>query len=176
MSQTESTTPANPSTNPPVASTTKVSPAELELNCINLISQLEMQIESARTGSEHVENASGNTDKLLSVLLDFCECNLDKESNAASLKNIEKASFASLALREVVGALGWGFAVRNLFGKKLCSDDEVRQTYESLGDALLCACVSVLKQAAEAVGPESAVGETIEQSTAVFVEEFKANW
>lgn len=176
MSQTKSQIPNTPQPNSVPAGNTTVDHAELELDCINLISQLEMQISSARTGSEHVENASGNTDKLLSVLLDFSERNFDEATSVKVMKDIKKASFASLALKEVVASLGWGFAVRNLFGKKLCSDDQVRQTYEDLGDALLGACISVLRQAVVAVGFESETGKTIEQSTAVFVEEFKASW
>ena len=157
----------------------KVSQAELELSCINLISQLELQVESARSGNSrgrHVENAPGNTDKLLSVLLDFCDNNFDKASADASVKSIQKASIDSLALREVLGSLGWGFAVSNLFGKSVVSDVRVRQSYESLGESLLTACVSVLKQAVTTVGPDSPAAEMIQQSTAVFVEEFKANW
>ncbi|QEG21430.1 hypothetical protein [Mariniblastus fucicola] len=175
MSQTKSYPPSGPQGSE-VATGIKVSSAELELGCINLISQLEMQIESARSGSGHVEKASVNTDKLLSVLLDFCDQYFDGDTAGVALESIEKASFASLAHREVLSSLGWGFAVRNLFGKSVCSDDRVRQTYDSLGNALLTACVSVLRQAVLAVGCDSAVGKTIEQSTAVFVEEFKANW
>lgn len=176
MSQIDSHTSNAPQPNSLPTGNIKVSNEELELDCINLISQLEMQISSARTGREHVEKASGNTDKLLSALLDFCERNFDEAAAAVPLQNIKKASFSSLALKEVVASLSWGFAVRNLFGKKLCSDVQVRQTYEELGDSLLCACVSVLRQAVIAVGSESEVGKTIEQSTAVFVEEFKTSW
>jgi len=154
----------------------KVSQSELELSCINLISQLEMQIASARTGSGHVENAPANTDKLLSVLLDFCDMNLDKASAESALKDIHKASLSSLELKEVLASLGWGFAFSHLFGKSVTTDVRVRQTYAALGDSLLCACVSVLKKAVETVGTESPAAEMIEQSTAVFVSEFKANW
>ena len=38
------------------------SPAELELACINLISQLEIQIENAKTRNYHVENAGDSGD------------------------------------------------------------------------------------------------------------------
>jgi len=154
----------------------KVSNAELELGCINLISQLEMQIDSAKSSSNHVENASSNTDKLLSVLLDFCEEYLDESATAGPMKQIQKAGFASLAHKEVLGSLGWGFAISNLFGKSAGTDERVQETYGKLGDDLLCACVAVLQQAVDAVGADSETGKTIEQSAAVFVEEFKANW
>jgi hypothetical protein len=176
MSQTDSQlTPTAGSAEPPLA-TANVSHSDLELGCINLISQLEIQISSARRKSGHVEKASDNTDKLLTVLLDFCEEFLGEQVSARAMKDIEKASFASLAHKEVLGSLSWGFAIQSLFGKSACADERVRLTYEALGEALLGACVSVLRQAVTTVGFDTSIGKTIEQSTAVFVEEFRASW
>lgn len=152
------------------------SQAEIEMGCINLISQLEMQVSSAKSRNDHVERAGENTDKLLSALLDFCDDFLVDESLARSMAAIEKASYASLAHKEVLDSRSWGFAIRNLFGTAATSDESVNQTYTLLGDALLEACVAVLREAVAAVGSESETGKTVEQSIAVFVEEFKANW
>ncbi len=149
---------------------------EIELGCINLISQLEMQIASARSRSSHVEKASDNTDRLLTVLLNFSDEFLTGEKFEKACQSIEKASFASLAHKEVLTTRSWAFALRSLFGSDACSDDSVRQTYDNLGEALLHACVSVLRQTVATVGYDSATGKMIEQSTAVFVEEFQANW
>ena len=153
-----------------------VSNAELELGCINLISQLEMQVDSARSSNNHIENAGANTDKLLTVLLDFCEEYLDESVTDGPVKQIQKASFSSLAHKEVLGSLGCDFAISNLFGKSAGTDARVKETYTKLGDDLLRACVAVLQQAVVAVGADSPTGKIIEQSTAVFVEEFKASW
>ncbi len=153
-----------------------VSPAEFELGSINLISQLEIQIDSAKSRSNHVANASENTDRLLSVLLAFCDEFLAGEHFAQASQSIEKASFASLAHNEVLSTRSWGFALKSLFGSDVCNDESVRQTYDQLGEALLKACVAVLTQAVATVGSDSPTGKTIEQSTAIFVEEFKANW
>lgn len=162
---------------PTVVSNAKVSPEEMEFACVNLISQFENQIDSAKSRSSHVEDAGTNADKLLSVLLDFVENNLSGEaSTKPCMQAIEKCSFASLAHKEGLNSLGWGFAISNLFGKSVCSDERVRQTYGELGDALLTTCVTVLRQAVATVGSESETAKSIEQSTAVFVEEFKANW
>lgn len=150
--------------------------ADLELAAITLISQLEVQIQKAIDRGSHVEKASEIADKLLTLLLDFSERNLSEESANTALKDVEKASFSSLAHREVLNSLSWGFAISNLFGKSVCSDERVRQTYDRLGEDLLGACVSTLRQAVGAVGPESTQAETIEQSIAVFVEEFRTSW
>ena len=161
----------------PVAGGSQLSSSELELGCINLISQLEIQIASAKESrTDHIENAGENGEKLLTVLLDFCTQYIGEAEAAQPLQEIERASFASLALKQAIGSLGWGFAISNLFGKSVCSDEKVRESYDALGQSLLTACVSVLRQAILAVGPDSEIGQTIEQSTAVFAEEFNANW
>jgi len=160
----------------PVVASSKISPDDLEFACVNLISQFENQIDSAKSRSNHVENAGVNADKLLAALLDFCESKLPEGASASVMPVIEKASFASLAHKEGLNSLGWGFAISNLFGKSVSSDPRVRQTYAGLGDALLTASVAVLREAVATVGFESETGKSIEQSTAVFVEEFKANW
>ncbi len=149
---------------------------ELELAAISLISQLELQIQRAFERGSHVESASENADKLLTVLLDFSDAHLSDGAAALTLKEIEKASFSSLAHREMLNSLSWGFAISNLFGKSASSDERVRQTYNGLGEALLCACVSTLRQTVQEVGTDSPQAQTIEQSIAVFVEEFRANW
>lgn len=154
----------------------KVSHGELELSCINLIAQLEIQVESARTRTGHVENASENTDRVLTQLLDFADAHLVGKRFEQSISAIEKASFASLAHKEVLSARSLGSKIRNLFGSNACADESVRQTYDKLGDSVLEACVEVLRQAVATLGAESSAGATIEQSTAVFMEEFKANW
>ena len=156
--------------------TSDVSHADLELDCINLIAQLETQIESAKSGSGHVEKASENTDKILNALLHFSEEHFEGERFDRAVASIEKASYASLAHREVLNTRSWGFAIKNLLGKSADSDASVRQTYEKLGDATIETCVTVLREVALLVGPETDCGKTIEQSTAVFVEEFRANW
>lgn len=160
------------------ASANDVSQAELELGCINLMSQLETQIASARGDGRggHVENASENTDKLLSLLLVFCDDFLVGEKFDRACAAIEKASFASLSHKEVLNTRSWGFAIRNLFGTPACKDASVRGTYDALGESLLAACVTVFREAIAMVGFESEFAEIIEQSAAVFVEEFKSAW
>jgi hypothetical protein len=153
-----------------------ISHDDLEFACVNLISQFENQVDSAKSRSNHVENAGENADKLLSALLNFCEENLSSESVENVMGQIEKASFASLAHKESLNSLGWGFAISNLFGKSVSSDETVRKTYTDLGNELLAACVAVLREAIAIVGTDCETGKSIEQSTAVFVEEFKANW
>jgi hypothetical protein len=154
-----------------------ISQAELELGCINLISQLEIQVASAREAKGgHVENAAENTDRLLEVLFEFGEEFLNPERQKKACDAIQKASYASLAHKEVLNTRSWGFAIKNLLGKPACSDASVRQTYDNLGESLLAACVTVLQQAAASVGFESETGQMIEQSTAIFMEEFKTSW
>ncbi len=153
-----------------------VANAEVEMGCINLISQLEMQISSAKSRSNHVEQAGENTDKLLSALLEFSDEFLVDESHQRAMDAVEKASYASLAHKEVLNTRSWGFAIRNLLGKAAMSDESIKETYLLLGDALLESCVSVLREAVAIVGSESDAGNTVEQSIAIFVEEFKANW
>jgi len=160
----------------PVVANSKISPDDLEFACVNLISQFENQIDSAKSRSNHVENAGVNADKLLAVLLDFCDNNLPEGAPESVMNEIKKASFASLAHKEGLNSLGWGFAISNLFGKSVSSDPKVRQTYKDLGDVLLSASVAALREAVATVGFDSETGKSIEQSTAVFVEEFKANW
>lgn len=150
--------------------------AQLELAAISLISQLELQFEKSFGRSDHVENASGNSDKILTQLLDFSDKHLSEESAAKALQQIKKASFAGLIHKEALDTLSWGFAISNLFGKSVNSDARVSESYKNLGDALLTACVSVLREAVAAAGTGSQQAETIEQSTAVLVEEFKSSW
>ena len=151
--------------------------AELEIASLGLISQLEMHVEKMGTNrNSKVESASESSNKLLTLLLDFSDSNLSEDAAAKSLKAIETASFASLAHKEAIDTLSWGFAISNLFGKSICSDEGVRTSYERLGEAVLTACVAVLRQVVAVVGFDSTHAETIEQSTAIFVEEFRANW
>ncbi len=154
----------------------KFADAEVEMGCINLISQLEMQASSAKSRSDHVEQAGENTDKLLSALLEFSDEFLVDDSHQRAMDAVEKASYASLAHKEVLSTRSWGFAIRNLLGKAAVSDESIKETYTLLGEALLAACVSVLREAVAIVGSESTAGRTVEQSIAIFVEELKANW
>ncbi len=152
---------------------------EFEIGCINLISQLETQVASARGDggrNGHVENASENTDKLLELLLNFCDEFLTGERFDNAFEEIKKAKYASMAHKEVLDTRSWGFALMNLFGAHACSDASVRQSYDNLGDALLGACSATLLQAIEAAGSDSEIGKTVEQSLVVFVEEFQASW
>lgn len=160
----------------PAAPASNSSPDQLEFECVNLISQFENQIDSAKSRSNHVENAGANADKLLAALLDFCDKNFVDGAPTDVMALIEQASIKSLFHKDKLNGLGWGFAISNLFGKSVCSDDGVRETYEGLGEALLSACVGALRAAVATVGSESETGKSIEQSIAVFVEEFKANW
>lgn len=150
------------------------SPAELELACINLISQLEMQIENAKTRSNHIEKAGDNADTILNVLLHCCEEYLSGDQFQSAIEAIEKASYASLAHREVLNTRPWGFAIKNLLGNAAANDPSVQQTYQQLGNALSVACNSVLNVFSELAGADC--GRTIQQSAAVFVEELNANW
>jgi len=124
---------------------------------------LELQFEKTISRSDHVENASGTTDKILTQLLEFSDKHLPEESAARAMKEIQKASFAGLVHKEALDTLSWGFAISNLFGKSVSSDPRVSESYKNLGEALLTACVSVLKEAATAAGTDSQQAETIEQ-------------
>ena len=150
---------------------------QLELKTLGLISELEMQLEKVSSSrNTQVEGASEYSNKLLTLLLDFTDENFPDGEGAASMKSIEVASFASLAHKEAIDTLSWGFAISNLFGKSICSDERVCKSYDKLGDAVLTACVTVLRQAVTAVGFDSSHAETIEQSSAIFVEQFRASW
>lgn len=150
--------------------------AELDLACVNLISQLEMQIESARNRSNHIEKACENADEVLNLLLQFCEDHLTGDRFENAIKSIENASYASLAHKEVLDTRSWGFAIKSLLGNAAANDPSVLQTYQNLGKAVSVACVSVLNQFADLAGVGSDRAKTIQQSAAVFVDELNANW
>lgn len=151
--------------------------AELELATLGLISELEMLLEKLPSSrNAKVEGASECSNKLLTLLLDFIDANFPAGKAAESMKAIEIASFASLAHKEAIDTLSWGFAISNLFGKSICSDERVCESYRNLGESVLEACVTVLRQAVATLGFDSSYAENIEQSSSSFVEQFRARW
>ena len=157
--------------------TSNVHHAELEIAALGLISELEVRVEKISSNSNSkVEGATETSNKMLTLLLDFADKHLPEDAAAKSLKAIETASFASLAHKEAIDTLSWGFAISNLFGKSICSDERVCTSYTRLGEDVLAACVTVLRQVVAAVGFDSTHAETIEQTTAILVEEYRASW
>ncbi len=154
------------------------SDAELELGCVDLLSQIEVLIASARgdRNGRHVENAETRCLKLLEILLDFSEAHLTGDYFNASCEAIERAQFATVAHKQVLENLGWGAALKHLLGADILSMKGVSESYQKLGTVLLNTCLTVLEQASKSAGEDSQVATMINQSAAIVVEEFNSSW
>ena len=149
----------------------------LEVSCINLISKLENLFSKAREleRDDFIDESSEIGRKILAELDSFRDAYLSGVASEQSAEEIERAEAISHTYDEVLGARPLGKALLRTFWEVEETPDIVK-THAKLGDAIVRSCAATFYHTIILAGPESELGQQIDQSTVVFVDELKQSW
>lgn len=150
--------------------------AVLELSCVDLFSQLEHMLTTAKEADrgDQVEDSVKLANRMLEKLVQFTDEYLTGNSEAI-LEQITKAAHSSAIHKQTLSKRSWGATIMSVFLVD-ASDEKSKSSHAQLGKDLASACATVLQHAIQLVGEESEIGKQISQSMALLVDEFENVW
>jgi hypothetical protein len=159
----------------PGGGTSFVDKTAIGLACVDLISQLENDFASAHAGyrGDQVDESAATSKQMIERVVNFSETHLTDFINELA-PSITAAIAAGHEHKQVVRGRSWAKTIVSVFVDKVESD--AAQTHEKLGEATVLAFSTAFNIAIQILGAESPIGEQVQQSLDVFVEEFAQSW
>ena len=150
---------------------------ELEISCINLLSKLENVLAKAieLEKDDFIDEAAEIGRVMLSNLSAFTTKHLAGEAADQAADEIGKAETRTYAYEHVLQTRPFVTSLVRAFWN-VEEKPEIVDAHQKLGDALARASTVALYHTVSLIGPDSEFGQEIDQSTVLFVEQFKASW